>query len=159
VAQRGIDVDPLIGQQPVHLLDRMLGHPTAGQGEPQSDRVDRQRRGLDDAERGVGQGQHALGVQVAIEQAGHEAVYFSEAEGLGRSHHGASPIVSSAPRLAVRSANRKRPSPPADCETKQTAAHESFHKAQMPRMILLLPDAGTEEMRGLVRHTAPTSGA
>jgi hypothetical protein len=55
VAQCGVDIDPLVGQQPVHLLDRMLGHQAARQGEALADRIDRQRSGLDDAEGGVGQ--------------------------------------------------------------------------------------------------------
>ena len=55
VAQCGVDIDPLVGQQPVHLLDRMLGYQAARQGEALADRIDRQRSGLDDAEGGVGQ--------------------------------------------------------------------------------------------------------
>jgi hypothetical protein len=55
VAQRGVDIDPMIGQQPIHLLDRMLGHKAARQSQALSDRIDRQGGGLDDAERGVGQ--------------------------------------------------------------------------------------------------------
>ena len=62
----------------------MLGHPTARQGQPLADRVDRQGGGLDNAEGGVGQGQNPLGVQVAVEQAGQEAVHSREAEGLVR---------------------------------------------------------------------------
>ena len=50
VAQCGVDIDPLVGQQPVHLLDRMLGHQAARQGEALADRIDRQRSGLDDAD-------------------------------------------------------------------------------------------------------------
>jgi hypothetical protein len=55
VAQRGVDIDPLVGQQPVNLLDRVLGHQTPRQGKALADRIDRQGRGLDDAEGGVGQ--------------------------------------------------------------------------------------------------------
>ena len=55
MAQCGVDIDPLVGQQPVHLLDRMLGYQAARQGEALADRIDRQRSGLDDAEGGVGQ--------------------------------------------------------------------------------------------------------
>ncbi|PNE11054.1 MAG: hypothetical protein CR217_11010 [Beijerinckiaceae bacterium] len=50
MAQCGVDIDPLVGQQPVHLLDRMLGHQAARQGEALADRIDRQRSGLDDAD-------------------------------------------------------------------------------------------------------------
>jgi hypothetical protein len=55
VAQRGIEIDPLIGQKPVHLFDGMLGHQAARQGEALSDCIDRQGSGLNDAEGGVGQ--------------------------------------------------------------------------------------------------------
>ena len=55
VAQRGVDIDPLVGQQPVYLLDRMLGHEAARQGEALADRIDRQGSRLDDAEGGVSQ--------------------------------------------------------------------------------------------------------
>ena len=55
VAQRGIEIDPLVGQQAVHLFDGMLGHQAARQGEALSDCIDGQGGGPDDAERGVGQ--------------------------------------------------------------------------------------------------------
>jgi hypothetical protein len=86
VAQRGVDIDPCVGQQPVHLLGGMLGYQAARQSETLTDRIDGQGRGPDDAEGGVGQGQDALGVQVAIKQAGQEAMHVLEAEGLVRSH-------------------------------------------------------------------------
>jgi hypothetical protein len=54
VAQRRIDIDAFIGQQTVDLLDGMLGHQPACQGEPLADRVDCQRGGPNDAEGGVG---------------------------------------------------------------------------------------------------------
>jgi len=55
VAQRGVDIDSLVGQQPIHLLDRMLGHQATRQGEAVADRIDHQGSGLDGAEGGVGQ--------------------------------------------------------------------------------------------------------
>ena len=56
VAKRRIDVDPLIGQQSVHLFDGVFGDQPTSQGETLSDRIDRQGRGADDAEGGIGQG-------------------------------------------------------------------------------------------------------
>jgi hypothetical protein len=73
-------------RQPVYLFDGVLGHPTARQSQPLTDRVDRQRGGSNNAEGGIGQRQDPLGVHVTIEQAGQEAVHFREAEGLGRLH-------------------------------------------------------------------------
>ena len=55
MAQRGIEIDPLVRQQPVHLFNGMLGHQAARQGEALSDCIDGQGGGPDDAERGVGQ--------------------------------------------------------------------------------------------------------
>ena len=75
VEQDGVDVDPIVGQQPVHLLDRVFGDQAARQCEPLTDRIDRQRRGSDDPERGVGERQHAFGMRIAVEQAGQEAVH------------------------------------------------------------------------------------
>jgi len=72
VAQRGINVDSLVGQQPVHLFDRVLGHPAPRQSEPVADRINRQGGCLDDAQGGIGQGQDALGVQIPLEQASEE---------------------------------------------------------------------------------------
>jgi hypothetical protein len=86
VTQCDVDIDPLVGQQPIHLLDRMLGHQAACQGKPLTDGIDRQGRGLDYAQGGVGQRQHALGVQVAIEQAVQEAAHLIEAKGPARCH-------------------------------------------------------------------------
>ena len=45
-----------------------------------SDRLDRQRRGSEDAERCVGQGQHAFGVRVAVKKAAQETAHFLEAK-------------------------------------------------------------------------------
>ena len=56
MAQRGIDVDAFIGQQPVHLLDGVLGHQAARQGKALPDRVDREGCSFDDAEGGIGEG-------------------------------------------------------------------------------------------------------
>ena len=72
--QQGIDVDALVGQQPVHLLDRMLGQPPARQRQTLADQADRQRRGLDRPERGPGQGLHPFGVQVVAKQRVEEVV-------------------------------------------------------------------------------------
>ena len=53
--QQGIDVDATVGQQSVHLLDRVLGQSPARQRQTLADQADRQRRGLDRPERGSGQ--------------------------------------------------------------------------------------------------------
>jgi hypothetical protein len=42
VTQGGVDIDPLVGQQPIDLLDRMLGGQPARQRQTLSDRADRQ---------------------------------------------------------------------------------------------------------------------
>jgi len=94
MAQHGVDVDARVGPQPVHLLagcesiqrDRVLGHPAPRQGEPLADAVHCQGGCPEDAQGGIGQGQHALGMQVAFEQAGEEAVHFREAKRLGWGH-------------------------------------------------------------------------
>ena len=78
--QQGIDVDALVGQQPVHLLDRVLGQPPACQRQTLADQADRQRGGLDRAKRGPGKGLHALGVQIVAEQRVEEAVNAFERE-------------------------------------------------------------------------------
>ncbi len=72
--QQGIDVDAPVGQQPVHLLDRVLGQPPARQRQTLADQADRQRRGLDRPERGSGQRLHPFGVQVVAKQRVEEAV-------------------------------------------------------------------------------------
>jgi hypothetical protein len=86
VAARGIDADPLVGQQPVHRFDGMLGDQTARQRQTLSDRVDRQGRGSDDTESGIGQGQYPFGVRVALDQVLQETVHPWEAKGLVRFH-------------------------------------------------------------------------
>ncbi len=72
--QQGIDIDAPVGQQPVHLLDRVLGQPPARQRQTLADQADRQRRGLDRPERGSGQRLHPFGVQVVAKQRVEEAV-------------------------------------------------------------------------------------
>jgi len=86
MAQGGIDVEALVGQQAVHLLDGMLGDQAAGQRQSLTDGMDRQGRCLDDAEGGVGQGQHTLGMQIAVEQTVQETVHILEAKGLVEFH-------------------------------------------------------------------------
>jgi hypothetical protein len=82
VAQRGIDIDPLVGQQPVDLLDRMLARQPARQRQAMSDRADRQRTSPDDPQSGVGQRLNALGMHATIKQTDQRAVNLSEREGL-----------------------------------------------------------------------------
>ena len=57
----------------------MLGDQAAGQRQPLTDGMDRQGCCLDDAEGGVGQGQHALGMQIGVEQTVQETVHILEA--------------------------------------------------------------------------------
>ena len=72
--QQCINIDPTVGQHSVHLLDRMLGQPSARQCQPLADHTDRQRCGLDHPQRRPGQRLHALGVQVIAKQRVQEAV-------------------------------------------------------------------------------------
>jgi hypothetical protein len=74
MGQQGIDIDPVVGQQAVHLLDRMLGQPSASKRQTLADQADRQRRGLDHPQSGACQRQHALGMQICAEQRVHKAV-------------------------------------------------------------------------------------
>jgi hypothetical protein len=78
VAQGGIDIDPLVGQQPVDLLDRMLGRQPARQRQAMPDRADRQRAGPDHTQSGVGQRLNALGMHVTVEQADERAMNLSK---------------------------------------------------------------------------------
>jgi hypothetical protein len=86
VAQCSIDIDTFVGEQPVHLFDGMFGDQAAGQGQSLTDGVDREGRRPDDAECGVGERQHALGVQVAVKQAADKTAYVLEAKGPVRCH-------------------------------------------------------------------------
>jgi hypothetical protein len=72
--QQSIDVDALVGQQPVHLLDGVLGQPPARQRQTLADQANRQRCRLDRPERGAGQRLHPFGVQLAAEQRFEEVV-------------------------------------------------------------------------------------
>ena len=86
MAQSRVDVDPFVGQQPVHLFDRVFGDQPACQGKTLSDRINRQGCGSEDAESCVGQGQYAFGVEVAVKQAVQKAMHFLGAKGLVRFH-------------------------------------------------------------------------
>jgi hypothetical protein len=86
VDQQGIDINSPVGQQPVHLLDRVLGQSPARQRQPLADQADRERRGLDRPERGTGQRLHPLGVQVIAEQRVQEAMDTFERERLTHRH-------------------------------------------------------------------------
>jgi hypothetical protein len=44
MARCGVDFDTLVGQQPVHLLDRALGQKAARQGEALAGRIDRKAK-------------------------------------------------------------------------------------------------------------------
>ena len=89
--QQGIDVDALVGQQPVHLLDRVLGQPPACQRQTLADQADRQRRGLDRPERGSGQRLHPFGVQVVAKQRVEEVVDTVKGKRLTHRRHGMGP--------------------------------------------------------------------
>jgi hypothetical protein len=84
---------PLVGQQPVDLLDRVLGRQPARQRQTMSDRTDRKRAGADDPQSCVGQRLDALGMDVAVEQSDQGAVNMSEREWLWLSHHRVPRIV------------------------------------------------------------------
>ena len=66
--QQRVDIDGWIGQQPVHLFDRMLGQAPAGQRQALADHGDRKRSGLDHPKRGPRQREHAFGMQVVRKQ-------------------------------------------------------------------------------------------
>ena len=89
--QQGIDVDALVGQQPVHLLDRVLGQPPACQRQTLADQADRQRRGLDRPERGSGQRLHPFGVQVVAKQRVEEVADTVKGKRLTHRRHGMGP--------------------------------------------------------------------
>ena len=58
------NVDAAVAEQPVDLLDRVLGHQAAGLRQRLADHRHRQRRRLHHAERGTSQRRDPLGVQV-----------------------------------------------------------------------------------------------
>ena len=94
MAQQGIDVDPRVGQQPVHLLDRVLGQAPTGQRQALIDHADRERGALDHPQRGPGQGKDALGMQVWREKRLQELMDALERERLLR-RHGVVPCIGS----------------------------------------------------------------
>ena len=55
MGQDGVDIDAIVGQQPVHLFDSVFGDQATREGQPLTDCMNRQRCGPDDAERGIGQ--------------------------------------------------------------------------------------------------------
>ena len=72
-------VDAVVAQQPVHLLDRVLGHQAPRLGQRLADHRHRQRCGRHHAQRGAGQGVDPLGMQVsaihpAQERSGHPPI-------------------------------------------------------------------------------------
>ena len=86
VGQDGVDIDAIVGQQPVYLFDRVFGDQATREGQPLTDCMNRQGCGPDDAQCGVGQGQDAFGVHIGTQQAVQEPVNAVEAEGLVRFH-------------------------------------------------------------------------
>ena len=84
--QDRVDIDALVGQQPVHLFDRVFGDQAACQREAEADRMNRQRRRPDDTECGVAQRHHAFGMHIVADQAVDELVNVVEAKGLSRFH-------------------------------------------------------------------------
>ena len=70
-----IDFDAVVGQQAVHLLDRVLGRPAARRGEAMSDSRNRERGAVQDADRGIAQAVDAFGMQVVFEYAAEQAVH------------------------------------------------------------------------------------
>ena len=68
VGEEGPDVDASIAQEPVYLLDAMLGQRTHGLRQAAPHCMDCQRRTREHAQGGVGQRQHPLGMQVACVQ-------------------------------------------------------------------------------------------
>jgi hypothetical protein len=71
--ERRPDVDPAVAQQPVHLLDAMLGQRAHGLGQATPHCMDCQRRTDQHPESGVGQRQHPFGMKVASVQGVYEA--------------------------------------------------------------------------------------
>ena len=69
LGQQGVDIDPLVGQQAVHLLDGVLRVQPACQRQALADQRDRQRGRLDRSQRSSGQGEDALGMQAVAQQA------------------------------------------------------------------------------------------
>ena len=78
--------DALIAQQPVDLLDGVLAEQTARLGQGMADDRNRQRSARHDAERAVGQGLHALGVEVFGEYPRREIL--NKINALDRTVHG-----------------------------------------------------------------------
>src|SRR6202162_5414439 len=72
--QNIVDVDRRIGQQPVDLLDRMLGFQTTGGGEALANRTDRQRAAVQHAKGGIAEGIDTLGVKILLQQAAENVV-------------------------------------------------------------------------------------
>src|SRR5580765_4935408 len=86
MGQDGVDIDAIVGQQPVNLFDSVFGDQATREGQPLTDCMNRQRCGPDDAERGIGQRQNAFSVHVSTQQISKEPVNAVEAKGLVRFH-------------------------------------------------------------------------
>jgi len=76
----------LIAQQPVNLLDGVLAKQTARLGQGVADDRHSQRRARHDAERAIGQGRHALDVEVLGEDSSEKVV--NKINALDRTAHG-----------------------------------------------------------------------
>ena len=107
MGEDGVEVDPWVGQQPVHLFDGVLCFQPARDRQPLSDGVHREGTGAHDAERGVRQGQDAFGMHVGAEQPFQERLDVFESQGLIWRHR--LPRVSGYARFeSRRTAGRKR---------------------------------------------------
>ena len=75
-----IDLDAVVGQQPVNLFGRVLGRQAARRREAMSDRGDGERCTVQDTEGGVAQAFDAFGMQIVFEHAAEHAVHRVERE-------------------------------------------------------------------------------
>jgi hypothetical protein len=81
-----VDVDARVRQQPVDLLDGMLGQGAMGGGQAVTDGGNRERAAVQHAEGGVGQAINALGRQVRAEHAAENLANLIERELAGGGH-------------------------------------------------------------------------
>ena len=77
VGEKGPHVDASVAQEPVDLLDAMLGQRAHGLGQTTPHGMDCQRGARQYAQGGVGQRQHSFGMQVAVVQDFYEGLWLA----------------------------------------------------------------------------------
>jgi len=70
-----IDIDAIVGQQPVYLFDRMLGRQAARRGQSVPDGGDHERGAVQHADRGIAQAVDTFGMQIMFEYVAEHAMH------------------------------------------------------------------------------------